>query len=125
VQTVLRQTRGGKELGEILVKIARTAPRLRDRIEACRVLLDRVYGRAPEYVQISAQNSERFTLADRDAIVQVFEEQLEAERASKAREAVAAVTIEIEAQPAEPQQQKFGLTELDAARAEVNGEGEN
>jgi hypothetical protein len=117
VQTVLRSTQGGKELAEILLKLARTAPRARDRIEACKELLNRVYGRAPEYLQIDQLNSDRFTLADRDAIVQVFEEQIAAERASKAREAVAAVPIEIEAQPVN---EKCGLAELDAASAELD-----
>ena len=64
VKVVLRETRNGRELGEMLLRIARTAPRMRDRVEAIRELLNRLYGRAPEFVQVEGMNSDRFTLAE-------------------------------------------------------------
>jgi hypothetical protein len=117
-----KQTHDGRELVRVLLGIALDGNRrARDRIYACQVLLDRGWGKPQELIQLLG-NESRFTLSDRDAIVGILDEALAAQRESKARAAVAAVPIEIEAQPVTENTppEKFGLDELDAARAEID-----
>jgi len=45
VDHVLTSTKGGAELGDLLLSIARNGKRDTDRIEACDVLLDRCFGK--------------------------------------------------------------------------------
>jgi hypothetical protein len=47
VRYLLKETRNGEELAEILLRIARSAPRYGDKLEALKVLLDRLFGRVP------------------------------------------------------------------------------
>lgn len=49
---MLKETRDGKELGDLLLNIARNAQQDRDKLEAIKILLDRLFGRAdPAVVQ--------------------------------------------------------------------------
>ena len=47
VDYVLKTTRGGVELADALLDIARSARKASDRIDAIQVLLDRCYGKVP------------------------------------------------------------------------------
>jgi hypothetical protein len=111
VATVLRETRDLRELAQILLKIARTATRPRDRIEACRVLLDRVLGKPSEHIEIERQDAGRAGLAERNLVVAVLEEQLR--EVNQAASVAAQPVIEIEAQPVEAE--RVGVADRDAA----------
>src|SRR5690348_6907452 len=65
----MKETKSGKEIALTLIDIMRHATRPRDRALAAKILADRLWGLPPERVELERQESGRFTLADRDAIV--------------------------------------------------------
>jgi hypothetical protein len=108
---VLRQTHDLRELAEILLRIARTAPKMHDRIEACCVLLDRVLGKPAEHIEIERQDSGRVGLAERNLVAAMLEEQLR--EPNQVAKTIAQPVIEIEAQPAPAE--RSGVADRDAA----------
>ena len=49
---VLKETKGGQELAQILRDITRQPPRMRERALACKLLLDRLFGAPPARLEI-------------------------------------------------------------------------
>lgn len=80
VRVALRETRNGKEVAEVLVKLMRSATRPRDRIEAARLLLDRLYGRAPEFIEVARADSTKISDAEIAAARAIIREERERER---------------------------------------------
>src|SRR5260370_37165533 len=64
VRYVLKETHQGEELAEILLRIARSAPRYGDKLEALKALLDRLFGRVPfsDRLAIDVDSSTRISM---------------------------------------------------------------
>ena len=113
VDHVLASTRGGAELGDILLSIARTGRREKDRIEACDVLLDRLYGK------VSAEDQPALFGALRGATELRFSAAFGPRRAP-GDEAIDGGVVEVEAIEAEASRvDAEGTAESDAADAET------